>query len=162
MTDAQGPPPMPANKGMSTGAKVGLGVGIGCLALVIIFGIGGFVGYKWVKGKYDEFVAEFEAKGFKKVAGQALVITEPPTEPTYYLGQTVNIETDADVELGVLAQMAELSGTHTEKVYFRGQIIKIKKDGHLMGGLDVQCQVIQNFGTIEGEVTGAYQMREGE
>ena len=41
-------------KGMSTGAKWGTGCGIGCLAIIIILAIAGFVGFKLIKQKIDE------------------------------------------------------------------------------------------------------------
>ncbi len=162
MNETEGSPAAPAKKGMSTGGKWGLGCGIGCLVIVFGMMVAGFLGYRWVMTQYEGWLAEFEEKGFKKVSSQMLTITEAPSEPTVYVAQTVKIDADVDVEIALICQMAELSGTYSKKVYFRGQMLTVKPNGHLEGDLDVTCQLIQNFGEIDGEVTGKYQSKLGK
>ena len=142
------------------GKTVAKGCGCGCLALIIAAGITIGGGTYWVKSKIDEFTQEFVDRGMKPgQSGQVITITEPPTEPTYYIGQVVRLNTDTDVEIGILAQTAELNGVASEKVYFRGQVVQIKQDGHLKKGLDVKCQVVQNVGgNVEGGLTGPAQV----
>ncbi|MCB1232734.1 MAG: hypothetical protein KDN19_20990 [Verrucomicrobiae bacterium] len=120
--------------------------------------IGG--GAWWVKGKLNEFTQEFVDKGMVRGStGQVITIDKAPTEPTFYVGQVVRVRVDTDVEIGIVAQTAELYGTASEKVYFRGQVIQIKEGGHLEKGLDVKCQVVQNVGgKVEGGVTGDAQV----
>jgi len=46
-------------KGMSTGAKWGTGCGIGCLAIIIILAIAGFVGFKLIKQKMMKLLVNY-------------------------------------------------------------------------------------------------------
>lgn len=145
-------------KGMSTGAKWGLGCGIGCLAIIIILAIAGFVGFKLVKEKIDETTVELQELGFVNVVtGQALEITDEITRPTLYKAQMVKILADCNTDLAVMAQICEIHGKVDGKVYFRGQVLIIQPQAELRNGLDVLAQVIQKFGTVKGEITGKYQ-----
>ena len=146
-----------AKKGMSTGAKWGLGCGIGCLTIVILVAVGGFIGYRFVKGKVAQTVTELKSHGFSEVkSGQNFVVTEDITVPTIYLAQMVKITGNCTTNLGIVAQMAEIHGRVDGKVYFRGQILVVQPNAELRGGLDVQAQVIQKFGRIDGGITGVY------
>ena len=143
---------------MSTGAKWGLGCGIGCLAIIIILAIAGFVGFKLVKEKIDETTVELQELGFVNVVtGQALEITDEITRPTLYKAQMVKILADCNTDLAVMAQICEIHGKVDGKVYFRGQVLIIQPQAELRNGLDVLAQVIQKFGTVKGEITGKYQ-----
>lgn len=146
------------------GKTVAKGCGCGCLALIIAAGIMIGGGTYWVKSKIDEYTQEFVDRGMKPgQSGQVITITEAPTEPTYYIGQVVRINTDTDVEIGILAQTAELNGVASEKIYFRGQVVQVKQDGHLKKGLDVICQVVQSVGgKVDGGVTGPAQVVQPE
>lgn len=143
-------------KGMSTGAKWGIGCGSGCLVLIILGAILLLGGWSWVKGKIDEEAQPFRDQGFAEQTGQMIRVTEAPADNSLYVGQMVLINTDTDKEIAIIAQMAEVKGTHTSKIYFRGQMIKIHEGASLEGGLDVKCQVIDGTNKVPGGVTGTY------
>lgn len=157
------PPPPGQKKGMSTGAKVGIGCGVGCLVIVIGIIIAGYVGYRFVLGKVDEFTAEFKQLGFEnQVKGQVVEITEEINEKTVYIGQSVRILGDSRADIAIIAQMAEIHGRVEGKVYFRGQMIAIQPNAELLNGLDVYAQMVTNEGRIDGGITGQYQAIDGE
>jgi len=145
-------------KGMSTGAKWGTGCGIGCLVIIIILAITGFVGFKIVKQKIDETAVELQALGFENVvSGQTLEIKDDITKPTLYKAQIVKILADCNTNLAVMAQICEIHGKVDGKVYFRGQMLTIQPQAELRNGLDVIAQAIVKYGTVKGEITGKYQ-----
>lgn len=69
----------------------------------------------------------------------------------------MRILTDAETDVAVLAQSCEIHGTIQGKLYFRGQILTIKPGAKVLGGIDVQTQVLQNQRDVTGEITGKYQ-----
>ncbi len=155
----------PEKKGMGTGAKVGIGCGIGCLGLIVVAVIGGFLAVQWVQGKITEFEEEFAAKGFTEgQSGQIIELTEPPTEPSFYKAQLVTIDLSAPVtvEFGVLAQQIEiLNGTFQENVYCRGQVVILGSGAIFEKDIDVTCQLVQDQGAeIRGELTGSYSAKQ--
>lgn len=146
-------------KKMSAGAKWGIGCGSGCLVIIIGLIVAGFFGYFFAKGKLDEVTAELEEVGFDKtIKGQVMEVREEVTEPVMYLGQMVKIMAPVKSDLAIVAQMAEIHAPVEGKLYFRGQMLIVQPSGVLMQGLDAKAQIIQNFGKIEGEITGTYQM----
>lgn len=145
--------------GLSTGAKWGIGLGAGCLVLVIGAVVLSAVGYWYVKGKIKETTAELQALGFtNQVQQQVVEVKDTITQPTLYLGQVVKIFGDCTTNLAVVAQVAEIHGRVEGKVYFRGQILTIQPKAELLNGLDATAQVVQNFGKITGEITGTHQL----
>ena len=145
-------------KPMSTGAKWGIGCGIGCLSIIIILAIVGFVGFKFAKGKLDEMQSELKQHGFEKVIqGQTLDIRDDITEPAIYMGQLVKIMGNCNTDMAIMAQMAEIHGTVEGDVYFRGQMLTIQPKAIIKGNLDLKAQAMQNYGSVEGEITGTYQ-----
>jgi hypothetical protein len=145
-------------KGMGTGAKVALGCGIGCLVLVVVFAVAAFVAFRMGMSYLDKAAEEFRAKGFENVVRvQNIEVTEPIHEPVLYMGQVVKIMADCTTDLAVMAQVCEIHGTVEGKLHFVGQVLTIQPGAVLKGGLDTKAQLIQNYGQIEGEITGAYQ-----
>ena len=63
---------------MAISKKVLGGCGIGCVGLIAIGVIVGFFGYRFAKGKFDEFTGEFENKGWKRQMAQVMVVGTPP------------------------------------------------------------------------------------
>jgi hypothetical protein len=148
-------------KGMSTGAKWGVGCGIGCLTIVIILAIAGFIGYKFAKGKLDEMQVELKQHGFETVIqGQNMELRDDITEPAIYMGQIVKIMGDCHTDLAIMAQLAEIHGTVSGDVYFRGQVLTIQPNAIITGNLDLKAQAVQKYGTVQGEITGIYQIME--
>ncbi|MEA3346771.1 MAG: hypothetical protein U9Q21_01625 [Candidatus Auribacterota bacterium] len=144
-------------KGMSTGAKWGLGCGIGCLTIITIISVGIFMTVRFVKGKIDETASELQQLGFETVVkGQVIEISDDIAEPTLYMGQVVKVMADCSTDLAVMAQVCEIHGRVDGKVYFRGQVLIIQPHAELKNGLDITAQALQKYGKIEGEVTGDY------
>lgn len=149
----------PKPRGMPLSAKIGLGCGLGCLVVIIIGIIAMIGGGLWLKEKIDEMQSELESAGFTNtVQGQLLEVTEPETLPTLYKAQVVHIKTDIDSDVAILAQVAEIHSRISGKVYFRGQVLTIHPDAVIGNGLDVKAQMVQKAGTVEGEITGTYQV----
>jgi len=157
--DEFGPHPSEVDAGRrktSTGVKFLIGCGIGCGVLVMIAVIGGLLGYRWLMNYVDEKAAPFEARGFKRLTAQQLTITDNITEPTLFVGQMVQIMGDADTEVAIIAQMAEIHGKISGKLYFHGQMLDIKPGAQLEQGLDVYAQVVNIQGKVAGEITGTH------
>jgi hypothetical protein len=145
-------------KGLSTGSKWGIGCGCGCLVMVVLIVVGVVFGVRFAKDKVAGMTQELKQYGFEKeVKGQIVEVKEDIAEPTLYAGQAVKILGNCTTNLAILAQMGEIHGRVDGKVYFRGQILIIQPNAVLMNGLDVKAQVIQKYGTINGEITGVYQ-----
>lgn len=146
-------------KGMSIGAKWGVGCGVGCLVVVILAVVAAIFGLRFGLGKLDEMASEMSAKGgFENtVRRQVLEIDEVITEPTIYQGQSVKILANCTTNLGIIAQIAEIHGQVKGKVYFVGQILTVQPQAELLNGLDIKGQVVQKYGKIDGEITGTYQ-----
>ena len=159
-----------AKPGMSTGAKWGLGIGIGCLGLILVLGIAGFVGMRFaarasgvvlpnLKGKLDGMTADLKTHGFDKtIKGQILEVRDPIAEPTIYMGQVVKVYADCSTNLAIVAQVGEIFGRVEGKLYFRGQVLTIQPKAEIMGGLDATAQVVKNLGRVSGEITGKHQI----
>lgn len=143
---------------MPMSAKVGIGCGIGCLIIIILAILAGVGGYFFIKNKIDQMENELKAKGFEEVIeGQMLQVSDRVEGLKLYKGQVVQLTGDTATNVAILAQYAEIHGRVNGRVYFRGQILAIMPEAVIEHGLDVKAQVIQNAGTVNGEITGAYQ-----
>lgn len=150
-----------AKKKIGTGAKVAIGCGSGCLVLVLITVVTIVAGVLYVKKIITRYEKELKGYGFETVMkGQVIEITDPVDEPVLLKAQSVRIMADCSTNIAVLAQMCELHGTVKGRLYFRGQLLTIHPGAEILGGLDVQAQLVQNNGKIEGGVTGEYQLYE--
>ena len=148
-------------KKMGTGAKVAIGCGSGCLGVVLLAVIGVVVGTLYVKKIISKYETELKSHGFETVvSAQMLNIIEPITEPTLFKAQSVRIISDCSTNLAVLAQVCEIDGTIEGSLYFRGQILTINPGGKVLGGINAQAQLVQNNGTVVGEVTGKFKLIE--
>ena len=102
--------PIPKKK-MSSGAKSGIGCGIGCLTLIIIFCIGGWLAYRFIHGKVAVLTAELRQIGFaQEVKAQTLEVRNDIQQPVIYIGQAVKILGNCTTNLAIIAQMAEIHG----------------------------------------------------
>lgn len=145
-------------KGLSTGAKWGIGCGSGCLVVIVILVVMGIVGATFVKRQLGEWEEEFSALGFDKVEqGQVMEVSDPITVPTLYMAQTITITSDCSTNLAIMGQMGEIQGNVAGTVYFRGQMLIIGPDAVIEGDLDVVAQAVQVEGTVKGETRGTYQ-----
>jgi hypothetical protein len=115
----------------------------------------------YVKKTISRYENELKGYGFETVkAGQMLTLSDPVDEPVLFKAQSVRIMSDCSTNMAVLAQMCEVYGRVEGKLYFRGQILTVHPGAEILGGLDVQTQLLQNSGKIEGSVTGKYQLIE--
>ncbi len=145
-------------KKMGTGAKVAIGCGSGCLLVVLVTVLVIIASVFYVKKIVSKYEDELKSHGFETVTqGQMLNITEPIDEPILFKGQSVRIMSDCSTNMAVLAQVCELHGRIEGKLYFRGQLLTVYPGAEILGGVDVQAQVLQNNGKIEGGITGKYQ-----
>lgn len=148
-------------KKMGTGAKVAIGCGSGCLVVVLLIVAVVVAGAFYVKNMISNYEADLKSHGFETVVQeQMLNVVDPVTEPILFKGQVVRIMTDCSTNIAVLAQACEIHGTIEGKLYFRGQMLTIHPGAELLGGADVQAQLLLNNGKIEGEMTGKYQLSE--
>lgn len=148
-------------KKMGTGAKVAIGCGSGCLVVVLLMIIGIGAGAFYVIKMINNYESELKGHGFDTVvSGQAVTVTEPITEPVILKGQAVKVLSDCSTNLAVLAQICEVYGKIDGKLYFRGQMLTVQPGAEITGGVDIQAQVLQNLGTVEGGITGKYQLIE--
>lgn len=144
-------------KGLSTGAKWGIGCGIGCLVIIILVSIAGYIGFKFVMGMLDDMTQEFNELGFENVVkAQTIEVQEDINEKTLYMGQVVKIFGNCSTDLAIMAQMGEIHGKVEGKVYFRGQVLIIQPGAVITNGVDVMAQAVKNYGKVEGGITGNY------
>lgn len=150
---------VPQKKGWSTGAKWGMGCGMGCLTIIVALVAVSVVGYRFAKDKLEDVTREMKQLGFEHVITlQSMEVRDPITVPTLYRGQMVKIFGDCHTNLAVVAQMAEIHGRVSGKLYFRGQMLTLQPNAEVLGGVDVAAQVVQNYGTIHGGITGKCQL----
>ena len=151
--------PPPQKSGCSPLAMVLVGCGTVFLLGVVGLGVAGFFGYRWLSQQVEEFSAEFEAKGYEPVMVQIVDETDPIDSPRVYVAQSVIIRGDVDADLAIMAQTAEIHGTVTGDLDFMGQVLFIKPSAEVTGDIRVKAaQVIQVEGTVDGEITGNYQV----
>ena len=149
------PPPLAQPK--SSGGGCLKAAGIGCLVIVIGLGVLGYVGYRFVKRQYTAVMERYEREGYKKVEGQFIEITDTIADPTIFVGQEIKIRKGSERGIALLCQSGTISGKVVGNVHFIGQTLTIDKDALLMRDLDVTAQTVNQFGTIEGKITGVYQ-----
>ncbi|HEX6984095.1 MAG TPA: polymer-forming cytoskeletal protein [Planctomycetaceae bacterium] len=149
-------------RGLSATNKVLIGCGlVMLLSLLLLCGGGVLLGRKaWnavsgVLATVDEFVAEFEQKGYRRVAGQAITVTEPVEQPTVYKAQAVELKSDANADLAFAAQVVRIEGTVDGDVDFLGQVLEVAPGGHVTGDIRVKWgQVVNVQGRVDGTITG--------
>ncbi len=151
--------------GMSTGAKVGIGCGAGCLGLVVILAIVGAVFALKAKNYAEAFDQEFADLGITEVVeGDELRVTTAPTVATYYKGKAVVLDF-ADpvvVPIAAAATVVQIGGTFEENVYLRSMVaIEVDPDAHFKKELNVKTIAINSNGAnFEGGLTGEYKTKE--
>ncbi|MHC4446724.1 MAG: bactofilin family protein, partial [Planctomycetota bacterium] len=79
-------------------------------------------------------------------------------EPTVYTCQVFTLKADADADIAIMAQTAQIHGTVSGDLDFFGQLLMIRRGAVIKGDLNVKgAQVIDLLGRVEGEITGSYQ-----
>ena len=139
------------------------GLLVGCAALVFLGGIlacGGLVFLGW-KGysQLDKFAAPFESRGYERVQGQIVKVSEPVSKPTVYVAQVLRLDADVHADLAIMAQVVEIAATVDGDIDFMGQTLVVKDSGAVKGDIRVKAaQVIDVKGTVDGQITGTYQV----
>lgn len=149
---------MGQKRGMSTGAKVGIGCGVAAV-LVIILVCGGFIAFGWwAVQKMEEYQQEFVNQGYALVEEQVITVEEPVDQKTFFGGQSVRIESDVNADIAIGAQTAEIRGRVDGDVDFMGQTLTIHQNAVITGDVRVRfSQQVIIRGRVDGEVTGSWQ-----
>lgn len=158
LAGGQGP-----SKSRSTGSKVLVGCGIGCLVLLvlglIIGGVGGYFGYQKLKKVVDEWAGQYESRGYERVVGQQLDINDTITEPKVYVAQMVRLFGDCETDIAIIAQMAEVHGRVKGNIDFKGQMLTLQPSAVIEGNVAAEAQMVQvNRAVVLGEITGQHQL----
>jgi len=139
------------------------GCGIGCLVLLALVVGATLVGGRILKHRYDEWKAsrevageDFVARGYRRVSGTVLQISEPVTQPTVFVGEIVSLSADADADVAIVALSAEVRGKVAGTLYFRGQMLAIYPGAVIAKDLDVRVNFIDLLGEVKGKVLGTY------
>jgi hypothetical protein len=155
-------------QGVSGGAKVA----IGCAAaafLGLVLACGGIVWLAYVvvdkaeqvvvdviaevEKQVDSFATRFEAQGYERVSGQQVTVTTDVERPTVYTVQVFRLDADAQADLAVMAQVAEINGNIDGDLHFFGQSLMIGPDAVITGHAYVHfAQTVDNKGTVEGKI----------
>jgi hypothetical protein len=150
---------VPKKRGCSPLAIVLLGCGtIILFGVIAVVGLG-IWGYSWGMKQLDQFATEYEAQGYERVTGQMIDVTSPVDKPQVYTAQVLTIRSDVNADLALMCQVVEIHGTVTGNIDFYGQVLTVKPDAVVNGNINVKgAQMIDVQGTINGEVTGSYQV----
>lgn len=140
-----------------------MGCGIGCLLLLGLVIGAAITGVRIGKKRYDEWKvarevdgSDFVARGFHRVSGSMLQITERTSQPTVYVGEIVSIAADADADIAIVALSAEIRAKIAGNVHFRGQMLSVHPGGLIEKDLDVRASLINLLGEVKGQVRGTY------
>lgn len=151
-------PDSPAPSSSSTGKKWAIGCGIGCLAIVLLLGIGcgvsGWLAYSHYKNVSVKQLVEFEEQGFGVQRGLVKQVGGQVSGPTVFAAFVVQYDAESDGDVAIVAQVAQISGSVAGNAYFRGKVLTVQPDGVVEGDLDVDAQVVQVLGTVKGLITG--------
>ena len=144
-------------KGMSTGAKVGIGCGVAALLLILICG-----GITWFTVRYfineaNKFAADFESRGYVRQSSQVIDVNQALNQPTVFLAQSVRINAPVEGSLAFAVQVAEINANVNGDIDFYGQILTINQGVVISGDVRIKgAQAFNNKGTVQGQVTGSY------
>lgn len=150
--------PTAKKKGLSTGAKIG--IGCGAAALLTVLACAGLIyfGIRYVMDEADSFAREFEARGYSRVTGQVITVTQPVNQATTYVGQIVTFRAPVDTHVAVAAQTADVFSTINGDLDFYGQVLTIHPGAVITGDVRIKfAQAVSVAGTVEGEITGSFQ-----
>jgi hypothetical protein len=146
-------------RGMSGFTKTLLGCG--CLAVLGVLVCAGLIGGGawYAYNTANRFVQGFESQGYERVTAQQFTESAPVTSKKAYLVQQLIIRDGSRDDLAIAAQIAELHGTFDGDIDFLGQMLQITSDAVVKGDIRVEgAQMIKVDGTVEGEISGNYQV----
>ncbi len=138
-------------QGMSTGAKVAIGLCVVFVVIVVVIAVLVLVGVYaqyTISHKIAQYESELKAKGYTKTVDGVVLVREPPMEPTLYKGATVTIQANCPTNIAILAMTAEIQGTVEGRVCFRGVTLVVKPKAVLKGGLDAVAMTVVTNGVV--------------
>ncbi len=144
--------PAPAAR-KSSGKGCLAGMGCGCLAILLLAGLGAW--FAW--HEFNTVMTRFEREGYRRVQGQAIEVGERITEPTIFFGETVRIKGGSDRGIALICKDAEIEGQVAGNVHFYGKTLTVKKNAELMRDLTAHAKTVNVYGIVRGQITGGYQ-----
>ncbi len=146
--------------GMSTGAKVGIGCGAGCLVLLVVGVIAVLLLVPYVNSFSSDADEEFAELGITEVVeGDILHVTAAPTQPTHYKGTQVvlDFQETVTVPIGASGVSVEIGGTYDESVYARAGTVILQSDVAITKELNVETLTLQKNGAdVDDVLTGDF------
>lgn len=140
-----------------------IGCGIGCLVLLALVVGATLVGGRILQQRYADWKAsrevageDFVARGYRRVSGTVLQVSERVTQPTVFVGEIVSLTADADADVAIVALSAEVRGKVAGTLYFRGELLAIYPGAVIAKDLDVRANYIHLLGEVKGKVLGTY------
>jgi len=132
-------------------------IGCGCLIIVLILiAVCGGAGW-WVYSTFWGPVKEFQDKGYTLVMEEAIVVTQPVSEPRVYFSGKVTIKADCSADVAIVSGEAEVFNEIHGNLDFFGGALTIHKDAVIHGDLIVKgAGTILIEGEVLGEITGEY------
>jgi hypothetical protein len=136
------------------------------LAVYIMFalalGMGIFLTVGIVKARRFnlERNARLEAAGYEKIETQIdVIVTNPPTKPTWYIGKSITLLNGSDASIAMTCATGEIRGTVKGDVTFIGiplshPVLIIQTNAEITGNLETTCWMVKNFGTLRGQLIG--------
>jgi len=144
---------------MSTGLKVLLGCGAGCLVMIMVFVIMGVFVWRTAMKRFGEITGPFVEQGYKQVVSNSpLVITTDPKEKTLYLCKHIILRADFTEDVAIIGPRAEIYGQMNGKVTFLGSSLFIANTAELTKGLSVETDILTLDGKVDGPIDGHYKV----
>ena len=113
-------------------------------------------------GDIDQVVAKYEAEGYTAHYGPWILTDQPVTEKTLFACQVLELSNDVKEDIAILSQAATIKGTVEGDIEFMGQALTIAKGAVVKGNIHSKlAQLITIDGTVEGKLTGGYQLLQG-
>lgn len=154
MYEPAGFEPLP-RKGMSKGAKIGIGCGVTALLLILV--CGGLIWYavRHFLNEAKAFAADFESRGYVRQSSQTIDVNQPLNQSTVFLAQYVRVNAPVVGNLAFATQTAEINANVDGDIDFWGQVLTISPNVVVTGDVRVKlAQVVDIKGTVQGQVSG--------
>lgn len=128
----------------------------------LALGMGTFLTLGIIKTrKYNlERNTRLTAAGYEKIETQAdLIITNPPTKPTWYTGKSVTLLNGSHASIAMTCATGDIRGIVQGDLTFIGiplshPTLLIATNGEITGNLETTCWMVKNFGKIHGQLLG--------
>ncbi len=144
-------------------SSIGIRLLVGCLGFFLLglLACGGFgyFAYTRVQETLGQFTKEYTDKGYVQESGQMVQVSQSPTEPTVYFAQSVTISVPVQVDVAIIAQVAQIKADIQGDLDFMGQSLMIQPEAVIHGDLHIKAgQSIIIQGKVLGKISGDYQV----